>query len=125
MVEYNQLDLFKNTNKDNTEILSNINRRERQILVHSYLYYELGENLISDFEYDKIGKDLAQFKILHPEIFKQSKYYNEFKNFGEDDGTGCICTSAYDIPHNQIETIDNAFKILRYHQLKVRKGGVI
>ena len=36
---------------DDDKILAKINHRERQILVHAYLYYKLNKNLIPDSGY--------------------------------------------------------------------------
>lgn len=103
-------DLYK-SHKETKNIINKINRRERQILVHSYLYYELNENLIQDYQYDNIAKDLASLIKKYPDNFKKSVYYEIFKGFGQDG-----CYSGYNIPHNQPEIINNAFRILRYEQ---------
>ena len=51
----------------NVEILELITRRERQILVHSYIYYELNTNLISDATFDEWAKELAQLIKNNPD----------------------------------------------------------
>lgn len=97
--------------KSDEEILSKMNQRERQILVHSYLYYEMNENLIEDYQYDNFAKELAKLIRDYPKIFKKSVYYSIFKGFGQDG-----CYSGYNIPHNQRETVNNAYRIFRYRQ---------
>lgn len=67
-------------------IIALINRRERQILVHSYLYYERDANLISDSMYDKISVELVELISKHKHEFEKSAYYYEFINF--DGNTG-------------------------------------
>lgn len=37
----------------NQEMLELINQRRRQVLVHSCLYYRMGEQVVSDFQFDK------------------------------------------------------------------------
>jgi hypothetical protein len=92
-----------------------INRRQQQILVHSYLYYQLDTNLISDFTYDMWCKELAQLKITHPEEFSRSLHADGFKDF---DGS-----SGFDLPFAtpKIQAIGNA--LIRYHKQGVG-GGV-
>ena len=93
-------------------IREEINRRERQILVHSYLYYVLSENLIEDYEYDKIGRRLAELIRDYPEEHKMSRYYKLFEDFGQDG-----CYSGYQLPKDLPEIINNAFRLLRYKEL--------
>ena len=67
-------------------ILELITRRQRQILVHSYIYYELNTNIISDATYDEWSKELAQLIIDYPKEFKKSENHYGFRNF--DGSTG-------------------------------------
>lgn len=46
--------------------------------MHSYIYYVLDDNVISDFEYDKKAHKLAEYKEQYPELWKSSKYYKQF-----------------------------------------------
>ena len=54
------------------EILDLINRRENQILLHSCIYYKFNDNLIGDWEYDQIGKQLIDLAKDYPDEFKAS-----------------------------------------------------
>ena len=54
---------------------------QRYIIVHSYIYYELDRNVISDRQYDAKSKELVKYKNDYPELWKSSEYY---KQFGED-----------------------------------------
>ena len=74
----------------NKDTLVLINRRERQILVHSCLYYQFNENLIQDHVYDAWSKALAEFIQSHKEEFRESVYYTAFKDYD-----GC---SGFDLP---------------------------
>ena len=58
-----------------------INFLQRYIIVHSYIYYELNDNIISDREYDAKSKELTYYKIEYPELWETSEYY---KQFGDD-----------------------------------------
>ena len=59
---------------------------QRSILVQSYCYYELNENLLSDYQYDMNTRQLLALKRDVPEAFKKSRYYKYFDNF--ESGTG-------------------------------------
>ena len=48
------------------QILAKINQRERQILVHAYLYYKNNQNLISDDKYDQWSFELADLIKTYP-----------------------------------------------------------
>lgn len=92
----------------NSEIAELINRRRRQILVHSFLYYQLNENIISDHTFDKWSKELADLQKQYPEESKAGVYADEFKTF---DGS-----SGYDLPYHYPEVQESGYKILKYHR---------
>ena len=71
--------------------LEKIQLLQRSILVNSYCYYELNDNLLSDFQYDKNTRMLLELKRSAPEAFKKSRYYKLFDNF--ESGTGFDLTS--------------------------------
>lgn len=77
-------------------ILALINRRERQILVHSYLYYELDESLISDDKWSEWAKELCELRDTFPKIFQNSEYVITFSTF--DPSTGFDLRAAYTRP---------------------------
>ena len=45
-----------------------INRRRRQILVHSVIYYRMNDNLISDDQWAKWALELETLQNDYPEI---------------------------------------------------------
>lgn len=53
---------------------------QRFIILHSYIYYELDNNYISDMEYDKKSKELVRYKNEYPDLWKNSMYYKQFGN---------------------------------------------
>ena len=76
--------------------LEKIQLLQRWILVQSYCYYELNDNVVSDFDYDANAKQLADLKTRYPEEFKRSKYYEYFHDYcSEEDGT--VNTSGFDL----------------------------
>lgn len=68
------------TDKEKIQLL------QRSILVNSYAYYELNENILSDYQYDANTRMLLSLKESNPEAFKKSRYYRYFDNF--ESGTG-------------------------------------
>lgn len=83
-----------------------LNRRQRQILVHSFIYYQLNENIIDDHTYDLWCKELAKAIIDYPELFKQTTFYEGFKEF---DGS-----SGYDLPFSNPDIQNVGYRLLNY-----------
>lgn len=52
-----------------------IHRRTKQLIVHSYLYYKLNENVIDDTTFDHWCKELCDLKVKYPDIAAQTKYW--------------------------------------------------
>lgn len=63
-----------------------INKRERQLLVHSYIYYHANNNIIGDHLFDEWSKDLAGITVEFPENFSKSVYASDFKGFDGSSG---------------------------------------
>ena len=59
---------------------------QRSILVNSYAYYELNENILSDYKYDMNTRELLDLKESAPEAYQKSRYHRYFDNF--ESGTG-------------------------------------
>lgn len=70
---------------------SKIQLLERSILVNSYAYYELNENILEDYQYDANTRQLLELKESNPEAYRKSRYYRYFDNF--ESGTGFDLTS--------------------------------
>ena len=60
----------------NLSILEYINFLQRYVIVHSYIYYHLDTNVISDREYDAKAKELVRYKTDYPDLWRFSMYYN-------------------------------------------------
>lgn len=72
-------------------IQERINFLQRFIIVHSYIYYELDDNILSDREYDAKAKELMQYRLDYPELWKSSEYYEQFG----DEYTGATGFTLY------------------------------
>ena len=49
------------------EIISQIIKRRRQLLIHSYLYYRIDTQLISDEQWQYWADELVKLQAQHPE----------------------------------------------------------
>lgn len=67
-----------------------ITQRRRQILVHSIIYYRLGDSIIPDHKWAEWARELCELQTRHPEVSAQCPLADAFKDF--DASTG------YDLP---------------------------
>lgn len=86
----------------NFTIQEKIDWLQRYIIVHSYIYYELNNNVIPDKEYDRRAKNLVKIKDKYPELWKTSEYY---KQFGDDYNGATGFTLYHDLDEHQQEII--------------------
>jgi hypothetical protein len=77
-------------------VVEKIQLIQRWILVQSFAYYELNENIISDFKYDANAKQLERLVMENPEDAKRSRYYDYFYDFF-DESEGTHMTSGFDL----------------------------
>lgn len=75
---------------------------QRYIILHSYIYYELNGNIISDKKYDEKAKELVIYKNAYPELWKKSMYY---KQFGDDYNGATGFTLYHELDDHQKEII--------------------
>ncbi len=81
--------LLKKAPKDITytnKIAALIQRRRMQILVHSYIYYNLNKNLVSDKQWDEWAKELVELQREHTQVAKLVLYHKELKDFDANTG---------------------------------------
>ena len=77
-------------------ILEKIQLLQRSILVNSFGYYELDNNILTDYQYDDNAKQLAELKKQHPDEFARSKYYPYFHDYCSEDDDAHY-TSGFDL----------------------------
>ena len=94
----------------NKDIVELINRKENQILIHSAIYYRFNDNLIPDWQYDNIGKDLIELAHKYPEEFKMSYHYKDFIEYVNSD-----TPSGYNLPIATVEVTSKAMYLLRLY----------
>lgn len=78
---------------------------ERWILVHSYVYYQLNENIPTDFDYDMTVNQLFELMADDPEAFHRSRYYHIFENYEPG------CTSGFEL----LEKVKRSDEMLYRH----------
>ena len=63
-----------------------IQRRRLQVLVHSCIYYELNENIVSDSTWSRWATELVELQNKYPEIASRVCYAEAFKDFDASTG---------------------------------------
>ena len=64
-------------------IACKIKQRRLQILIHGYIYYELHNNIISDYQWDIWKRELCILQKAFPDISRKTIYYKEFSNINQ------------------------------------------
>ena len=95
---------------NNEEIAELINRRRRQILVHSVIYYNMDDNLVSDSQWSAWAKELDELQRQYPEIAMQCVFAKDFRDF--DPSTG------YNLPLNDPWAISKAHHLINMRDRK-------
>lgn len=90
------------TKPGNLTTQEHIDFLQRFIIVHSYIYYELDNNIISDKRYDEKAKELVRYKNEYPNLWKSSMYY---KQFGDEYNGSTGFTLYHDLDEHQKEII--------------------
>lgn len=76
---------------DNFTITDQIQSLQRWILVQSFIYYELNENIATDHQYDNNVNLLFTIRKLYPREYAESRYNVIFENYEEG------CTSGFEL----------------------------
>ena len=100
---------YDSSKTEDSKIAELIKRRRRQILVHSFIYYELNQNIISDDQWSKWATELEELQAKYPDIADKVEYAEEFKRF--DHSTGADLRDTY----NQPNIMTLAFRLLHYN----------
>ena len=88
-----------------------IKQRRLQLLIHSCIYYELNDNIVSDATWSKWANELVELQKKYPEESSHTPLFLEFKNF--DGSTGM------DLPITKPEVISKAKYLLSMKENKV------
>lgn len=82
--------LYEIFSGEELKIAEKIQRRRYQMLVHSFIYYEMNENIISDSQWSQWAVELADLQSKYPDIAEQVAYANDFE--GWDGSSGAFLT---------------------------------
>lgn len=111
------LDKFMDDPPQDTPILTDeeikylIRKRRAQMLIHSCIYYELNDNIISDHQWQEWADELQQLQEKHPKLMKIKFYDRQFA-----DWTGA---TGNHLPHKDPWVLSKAKSILNYHNDKM------
>ena len=94
------------------KIAEKIQQRRRQMLVHSYIYYELDQNIVSDTKWSTWAKELAELQNKYPNMSKKIPYAEQFVDW--DGSSGAFLEYDEDI-------ITIAEKLLELQNVKKQK----
>lgn len=89
-----------------------INFLQRFIILHSYIYYELDDSVISDKDYDAKAKELVRYKNEYPDLWKSSEYY---KQFGDEYNGSTGFTLYHDLNDHQKDIIQSIAALIHKH----------
>lgn len=67
-----------------------IRQRRRQMLVHSFLYYELDSNIIDDYTWSKWGVELAELQKKYPKESAEVEYADLFSDWDGSSGAHLV-----------------------------------
>lgn len=68
------------------KISDRIQRLRLMLLVHSCIYYELNQNIISDKKWDELARELVKLQAEYPELAKEVIWYDAFKDWDASTG---------------------------------------
>ncbi len=63
-----------------------IQQRRYQLLVHSYIYYELNSNIVSDSKWSKWAMELVELQTKYPQIAEQVIFAEDFADWDGSSG---------------------------------------
>lgn len=97
-----------------------LNRRRRQILVHSVIYYKMNDNLISDSTWSAWATELEELQAKYPEIAAKVPYAKEFEGFDHSTGMNLPLDDHWAVNKaRQLIALKNKGTYDQYEQLKI------
>jgi len=94
--------LYKQTIKEK------IRQRRAQMLVHSYIYYEMNDNIVDDYTWQRWANELRDLQKENPDDCNINFYDEAFKDWNGD--TGAM------LPLRDPWVVSKAEKILLYNR---------
>ena len=92
-------------------VVDKIQLLQRSILVNSFAYYELNENILSDFQYDANAMQLVELMKNNPEESRRSRYYKYFCDYYQEDDD-LHYTSGFDLLERVKKEDNNLYRYI-------------
>lgn len=89
--------LYEIFSGEELKIAEKIQRRRYQMLVHSYIYYEMNENIISDSQWSRWAMELVDLQSQYPNISAKVIYAEDFADWDGSSGAFLIYTDKPNI----------------------------
>jgi len=77
---------YKMFEGEQLKIAEKIQQRRLQLLIHSCIYYEMDQNIISDKKWDEWARELKKLQEDYPEISRQVEWYAAFADWDASTG---------------------------------------
>lgn len=100
-------DLFDEEALDKELIKQQIRQRRAQMLVHSCIYYEMNDNIVSDHQWQEWAEELAKLQNENPDCCTIKYFDREFKDW--DGTTGAM------LPYRHPQIFAKAEWLVKYH----------
>ena len=84
--------LYEIFSGEELKIAEKIQQRRYQMLVHSYIYYEMNNNLVSDSIWSKWAMELVDLQAKYPHIADKVVFAEDFADW--DGSSGAFLTYA-------------------------------
>jgi NAD-dependent DNA ligase len=84
-----------------------INQLRYKMMIHSYIYYRLGDSIIDDSDFDRWGNELVALQEKYPQIASECVYAEAFLGFD--------ATTGFHLPRDEwVERTAN--RLHEYHK---------
>lgn len=90
-----------------------IERRRRQVLVHSVIYYKFNSNVVTDAVWASWASELEELQTRYPDISEDAWYAEYFEDF--DHSTG------YSLPLDDPWAVRKARQVMKWHEIYKEK----
>ena len=81
------------------------------MLVHSYIYYELNQNIISDAQWSKWAMELVELQKQYPEEAKQVEFAEMFADWDGSSGAFLTYSDSIKSVANRLLYLKSAKKV--------------
>ena len=107
--------LFESEDTEDLEVIkTKIKQRRAQMLIHSCIYYELNDNIVSDHKWQAWADELEELQKKYPDCCKLNFYDDNFKDW--DGATGAH------LPHRDFWVMRKAQWLIHYDRSRVSKN---